>query len=81
MKKKEKEKKEKKERILSELWNTYQKAGGSDQGDGESYKFDGKVALKALELIAKISGVLDEAEEDDLSTEGTKISIHVLKDE
>ena len=81
MKKKEKEKKEKKERIITELWSTYQKAGGCDTQDGESCKFDGKVALKALELIAKISGVLDETEEDDLSTAETKISIRVLKDE
>ena len=81
MRKKEKEKREKKERVLEELWSTYQKAGGGEDEHGEEYKFDGKVALKALELIAKISGVLDEPEEDDLSTEGTRISIRVLKDE
>ena len=82
-----------KERVLRELWDTYEKAAGVEEqrnwdSDGRpywpvrEYKYDGKAALKALELIAKMNGMLTENLKTELSTgEKTEIEIKVLKGE
>ena len=80
-----------KERVLKELWDVYNKATGAEEkrrwdSEGRAYwpvreyKYDGKTATKALELIAKMSGMLKEPPKAALSTpEKTEIAIRVVK--
>lgn len=82
-----------KERVLKELWDTYEKATGVEEQrrwDSEGrpywpvreYKYDGKAALKALELIAKMNGMLKENVRTELSTgDKTEVEIRVVKGE
>ncbi len=82
-----------KERVLKELWVTYEKSTEAEpvmEWSTEEhsyvptgrYQFDGKTATKALELIAKMNGMLTENVKTELSTgEKTEIEIKVLKGE
>lgn len=82
-----------KERVLKELWDIYEKATGAEEqrrwdSEGRAYwpvreyKYDGKAALKALELIAKMNGMLKENIKTELSTaDKNEVEIRVVKNE
>lgn len=78
-----------KDRVLKELWDTYEHASRAEPAmewsfdehryvpTGE-YVFDGKTASKCLELIAKTNGMLIEKHENKFEGEGLTMNIRVV---
>lgn len=83
---------EDKERVLAESWSVYEIATAAKpvlEWDYDEHKYvetgeyqiDGKTAVKTLELIAKMSGLLTDKVEHKFGDGGIEVNISVAEDE